>query len=720
MSFAKFYRLSSNGLIAAAYLAVAIAEVLRPILLLILGCLIIAGWFLDTARVRQLLPEWAWRTIILAYLPFYFFDLRYLSKSVLLSTLHLLFFLLILKLITHAADRDFLHELLLCCGSLLIAAALTAELIFVICLIPFVTFAISSLLLYEMKRSGAGALKSGAIQPVVVSANLKGSGYELYTGFPSGAAVALTFVLTVAVILLAVPLFFLFPRVFPGVSFPPSGHPWTLSGFSETVELGAIGRIKESGEPVMKVRVDSSLSRLPPDLKWRGIALDRFDGRSWSRSRLDRFRIPTQAGFFKLQEYTQGPDLLVQTFLLEPIATDVVFGSHQMLAVSGDLGWLERDASDNVFSRTPRDAQVRYSVVSDVTRPDPMRMAGSQGSPPDDIGACCLQLPSLDPRIADLARLATESAANPYEKARLLEAHLRTAYGYSLELKGTPDHPDPLAMFLFDVRRGHCEYFASAMAVMLRQLGIPSRLVNGFRTGEYNRLSGHWSVRQYNAHSWVEAWFAGAGWVAFDPTPAEPEGLGPVFLEAVAGLFDALDLWWTDDVVNYDLRKQSSLLRSGLAALQEYEAAARVAAVRARGSIRNVLTRPRDGSWAHYAIPLACLLLLGLLFRGSFKRRLSRVRRALPLLGGSRSEQNRRSAIVEIYEEALVLLLRRGVERGRSQTPLEFARQQEGAPFGGALISLTDIYNRVRFGPWMEEADLARARSLLRTIRRHP
>ena len=720
MSFATFYRLSSSGLIAAAFLAVAIAGVLSPVLILLPGCLIIASWFLDTARVRQLLPEWAWRSIILSYLPIYFLDYRYLSKSLLLSTLHLLIFLLVLRLITHDEDRAFLHELLACCGSLLIAAALTTELIFVICLMLFVTFAAGSLLLFDMKRCGADALKSGAIQPVVVSERLKGTGYELYTGFPSATAVALTLVLAAAVILLAVPFFFLFPRAFPGVSFPPSGHPVALSGFSETVALGAIGRIKESGEPVMKVRVDSAPARLPPDLKWRGIALDRFDGRSWSRSSKERFRIPTQAGFFKLQEYTQGPELLVQTFLLEPIVTDVVFGSHRMLAVSGDLGWLERDASENVFSRTPRDAQVRYSVVSDITRLDPLHIAGSHGPPPDDIRACCLQLPAIDPRIGVLANRVTESADTPYEKALLLEAHLRSAYGYSLDLKGTPDHPDPVAMFLFDIRRGHCEYFASAMAVMLRRLGIPSRLINGFRSGEYNRLSGHWTVRQYNAHSWVEAWFAGVGWVAFDPTPGEPEGRRSFFLQAAAGVFDALDLWWTDDVVNYDLRKQSSLLRTGFTTLRDYGNAARAATVQAGGSIRNGLARPHSGSRAICGITLACLLVLAFVFKGGLRRGLSRVRRALPISGGGRSEARRRSAIAGIYEEALILLRRRGLERGGSQTPREFARQQAGAPFGGDLLSLTDIYNRVRFGSRTEEEDLARARSLLRAIRYHP
>ena len=97
------------------------------------------------------------------------------------------------------------------------------------------------------------------------------------------------------------------------------------------------------------------------------------------------------------------------------------------------------------------------------------------------------------------------------------------SYRYSLELKGRPGSADPLAVFLFESRAGHCEYFATAMAVMLRQTGIPARLVNGFRTGEYNALGDAWVVRQYDAHSWVEAYFKPYGWIEFDPTPAQAQ-----------------------------------------------------------------------------------------------------------------------------------------------------------------------------------------------------
>ena len=142
-----------------------------------------------------------------------------------------------------------------------------------------------------------------------------------------------------------------------------------------------------------------------------------------------------------------------------------------------------------------------------------------------------LQLPRLDPRVAPLAEQITASEGNNYDKAVALERYLRTHFGYTLQL-GRSAQRDPLAYFLFERKQGHCEYFASAMAVMLRTLRIPSRVVNGFRTGEFNDVTSQYLVRASNAHSWVEAYFPGYGWISFDPTPAAPargqNGMGPV------------------------------------------------------------------------------------------------------------------------------------------------------------------------------------------------
>ena len=122
------------------------------------------------------------------------------------------------------------------------------------------------------------------------------------------------------------------------------------------------------------------------------------------------------------------------------------------------------------------------------------------------------------------------------------KSYLRRNFRYTLKLTGTPGR-DPLAHFLFETRAGHCEYFASAMAVMLRAIGIPSREVNGFLPGEYNDLGGDYIVRASDAHSWVEAYFPGSGWITFDPTPPAPDsGYGLFDRDEHVSRLDAAEL----------------------------------------------------------------------------------------------------------------------------------------------------------------------------------
>ncbi len=117
---------------------------------------------------------------------------------------------------------------------------------------------------------------------------------------------------------------------------------------------------------------------------------------------------------------------------------------------------------------------------------------------------------------------------------------------------------DPIANFLFERKQGHCEYFASSMAVMLRTLGIPSRVVNGFRSDEFNDLTGNYVVRAKDAHSWVEAYFPGYGWQTFDPTPAGNSGT-PQGWSRLALYVDAMASFWRDWVVSYDTSHQYAL-----------------------------------------------------------------------------------------------------------------------------------------------------------------
>lgn len=717
MSFSGYYKLASYVLIASGFLALALSGFVSLVPLTIFAGALLTSWFIDTARLHRALPHWLWTAAALALILLWYVDFRLFSHSLLLSTLPVIMILAAIKLLTRTSDRDYLYLYMLSFGSLLAAAALTVQIMFLPCLLLFLASGISSLILFEMNRSSTRALVGGMIRPVYVPKNLRGTGLELFAGFPSRSMAALTLALTIAVCALAVPLFYLLPRTSLGVLHPPSASRGLTSGFTERVELGAFGRIKQSSALVMKVQIDARGGRPPRDPKWRGVALEQFDGRSWSRPRLDRTPVPRQTGYFKLQQAALGADIVVQTFFLQPMATDVVFGSHRILAVSADLGWLARDPADNIYSFTPRDRALSYSVISDVTQPDLELIPAGEVTLPGEIAGFCLQVPPLDPRIGALARRLTAQAGTAYEKALALESYLRANYAYSLDLEDTSGSTGPLAGFLFDIRRGHCEYFASALAVMLRQSGIPARLVNGFRAGQYNSISGHWTVRQRDAHSWVEAWIAPYGWMEFDPTPPESPTRTPALLGILASLWDALDFWWTDDIVNFDIRKQSRFVQAARAALQGMRGSLRAWTAQAAAvGAGTRLARWMSSPWAiSVVLPVLLLTVALLLQRPSAWWRRQRRR-----LAQGRFRKDPVMAVSCFYADALEALQARGWERRPGQTPIEFAGELKNQPCGPALDSLTRIYNRVRFGRIAEESDWLNARSLLATLRRLP
>ena len=147
------------------------------------------------------------------------------------------------------------------------------------------------------------------------------------------------------------------------------------SGFSERVELGQIGNIKQSNAVVMRVKTDRDRSALPANLKWRGLAFDYYDGRAWKRTHQIRGTIPVQSWHYKLENTTQGTDWINQTFFVEALSTDVIFATHKALAVSRDVGLLLRDGSGNLYAPRPSYRKLRYSVVSDPIRPDPANIS---------------------------------------------------------------------------------------------------------------------------------------------------------------------------------------------------------------------------------------------------------------------------------------------------------------------------------------------------------
>ena len=244
------------------------------------------------------------------------------------------------------------------------------------------------------------------------------------------------------------------------------------------------------------------------------------------------------------------------------------------------------------------------------------------------------------------------------DKAIALEGYLRSRYAYTLDLAGKPGK-DPLAYFLFQKRAGHCEYFASAMAVMLRTLGIPSREINGFLPGEYNSLGGDYIVRASDAHSWVEAYFPGNGWVVFDPTPAAIE-TPPGMFSRLALIADWLELTWNEWIVNYDFAHQFFLAQSMHRASRTWSSRARVFFEGAERRGKDWILSWNSGRLALRALlPVAIVLFLLALNFDKVRRAFRRLRIEWRARSGREPRPDTQLASL-LYEELLRLLARRG------------------------------------------------------------
>jgi hypothetical protein len=301
-------------------------------------------------------------------------------------------------------------------------------------------------------------------------------------------------------------------------------------------------------------------------------------------------------------------------------------------------------------------------------------------------------------------------------QARAIESYLRTHFAYSLEPVES-ESADPLAGFLFQRKKGHCEYFASAMAVLLRELRIPSRVATGYLGGTANRLTGWLVVRGSDAHAWVEAWIPGQGWTTYDPTPAGEEWNASGGLWSRAGLyFDAAETLWQEWVVGYDLDWQLTLAfhvdqsrRLGAPWLE-----------RQWKRLAGAWRQAAQGGWprgpARAAGAAAALLLAGLAL--VFRRRIAQA-----LIGRRTGRGPGEPALAaheaaRLYRRMLAAMHKRGVEKAASQTAGEFAAGVGPSEAAALVAEFTAAYHALRYG--QDHGQAARMAVLLRQIEALP
>ena len=370
-------------------------------------------------------------------------------------------------------------------------------------------------------------------------------------------------------------LFFVMPRVQAGVGLAGLGGSVHVSGFSERVRLGELGALQLSDEPVLRASLKTAGGE-PFEggdrLYWYGLALDYFDGRGWQQSDPARTSLVLR-GSRAAPRPPSRPWTLRADVTLEPLDSAVL--PHPALLV-GLYGVDRMETVETAGYYAPGvEGRLHYTTWSDLSRPSPdvLRQQDPAAAAPLLRSVYTQLPPALSPRVAELAAEWTAGADSAYDAALLLQQRLRS-FDYSLDQPASA-YDDPLLAFLTDVREGHCEYFATAMAVLLRSRGYPARIVNGFAGGEWNEPGGYWLVRQRNAHSWVELWFPGSGWVTFDPTPGGAAAGGEARRGPVARLRTWIDfgsMRWRDVLLDYGLETQSAWVASTLRRMRRWDA----------------------------------------------------------------------------------------------------------------------------------------------------
>ena len=354
----------------------------------------------------------------------------------------------------------------------------------------------------HLKRMEAGVrVPARALALMLAAAILGGVGWFVAVPQPSGVPIS--------PLVISLPNFSNFKGGLESPALPLVQLTGDSTGASSSVDLHFRGRLGDA--PVMYVRTGAPAY-------WRGLVFDEYRDGAWTT---------TNHGYREMQPYVPPRFMppaplgtFVQTFrVLRPLP-GVINAAYPIQSLYAPVAALREDAYGTFHTPDALRPGQTYSVVSylpdlsaDALRGDELERVAPQNNP------AYLDPGSLSPRARQMAVEATKGASNEFDAVMALTGYLQRGYQYTLDLPRVPAGRDPVDWFLFDVKTGYCEQFATAETLMLRSLGIPARLATGYGTGDYDPLLNQAVVREHDAHAWVEVWFSGHGWVPVDPTP---------------------------------------------------------------------------------------------------------------------------------------------------------------------------------------------------------
>ncbi len=505
-------------------------------------------------------------------------------------------------------------------------------------------------------------------------------------------------------------VFFLFtPRIEAGL-LGRNSAPIMETGIPSTVDVSTGGLISENRTPVMRVQFpDEPDGQFGGEMYWRVTSMSRYLEASWTRRGLRNNLLPDVPDLFphEMMFSRDNPDNVDRAARPNYEAVRYIayvdqvpeeglpvldFVREVSLLGSGNaasIGWDgDRDFTVRFTARGAR--RINYEAVSEVGRPAPAALRMDLG----DYGYInerdyeLLTHHDLAPETQLLVDNVVGDATTVYDQAIAIEQYLSGPdFVYTLDTP-TLDPANAIDMFLTEVRAGHCEIYATAMALMLRYLGVPARVAMGYRGGDWNATDSSYTVRESMAHLWVEVLFPDHGWITFDPSP-RPEQIDRNAIEQVAFNISEFILrakmMWYRDVVGYEQGPQLSQLRQAIAGVfPDLGIGSGGGGDHSHQPLESM--GPQRGMFAWLAAGLFLLVALIAL------------RRHRETAGQWQPNADQARAI-KLYQRLRMQLSRKGVPVGRRTAEELLAEAQQLPDIDQALVAeVIEAYNKVRFG----------------------
>ena len=705
MKFSQVHKFSVFTLAVLGLVALGAGGEMPVISLALTAVGVAVSWFVEGDLLQSERYARTWNIALVLALAAQVTRALFFGAEALLTVVEFAALLQVNRLASRRTAGDYQQITLLAILQLIAATVLGGGLSYAICFVGFVIATPWAMTLghlrHEIEGNYLADARAGRAGVPIDVARILRSRRVVGAGLLAGSSV-----LAVPIFLLTAVIFVLFPRIGLGILTVRSRADTVMAGFGTSVDLSGHGTIRTDQTIVLRVQ-PPNLPTNPPfvrTFRLRGTTFDTYNGRAWSRRPNvggDHQRIERDGTLYALTRMPDPDRDLAVRIVLDPLEPPVV------PVLEGAVGFRIDARFEGGFPHyadltIDHDDGVRYSSNDGIGLVYTVFMSGTPARPAghrrlderrDAFTNRYVQLPSdLSPRVRDLAHQVTAAETTTLGRAHAVE-HFLSRWRYTLQLE-SGGAARPLEDFLFRTHAGHCEYFSTAMAVMLRTLGIPTRNVTGFLGGTFNRYGRFYAVRQGDAHSWVEVWDATEGWVTFDPTP--PAGEMPVvrtgLVAEIDAVVEAMRMRWRHYVVDFDLGMQAQIARKLWRFIEQRR--------RHDTLSPRVLERGRAVRLGP-AVPWKGVagVALGALTLGALAWQLRGWRRSGGGLRGAPPSMAVKAA-QELARALDAALVARGIARPANRTPLAWAQEltlRQDA-FAAMAMRVSERYTGARFG----------------------